>query len=88
MLMIAEIPDMTEEVYAGMVEQLTAPLRAAEGFISHSGGPSPTGGWRVVETWESEEFAQQWFEQSVKPNLPPGVVPDRTYHPVHSAFVK
>lgn len=68
--------------------QLMPVMRASEGFISHSGGPSPTGGWRVVEAWESEELAQSWFEENVKPKLPPGIVPDRTYHPLHTAFAK
>ena len=48
--------------------------------------PSPNGGWRVVEIWESEEDGKSWFEANVKPNLPEGVVPDRQYYPLHSAF--
>jgi hypothetical protein len=63
-------------------------MRASKGFISHSGGPSPSGGWRVVETWDSEEDGQAWFEENVAPNLPPGIVPDRQYFPLHSAFAK
>ncbi len=50
--------------------------------------PSPTDGWRVVEVWESEEDGDKWFDENVKPNLPPDVVPDRTYHPLHTAFTK
>jgi hypothetical protein len=61
-------------------------MRAAKGFIAHSGGPHPNGGWRVVEMWESEADGQSWFDANVKPNLPPGVVPTRTYYPLHSAF--
>jgi len=87
-LMIAEVPNLTEEIYAGMVGQLMPLMRASEGFISHAGGSSPTGGWRVVEVWESEEDGQKWFDENVKPNLPPDVVPDRTYHPLHTAFTK
>ena len=87
-LMIGDVPNLTEEIYAGMVGQLMPLMRASEGFISHAGGPSPTGGWRVVEVWESEEDGQKWFDENVKPNLPPDVVPDRTYHPLHTAFTK
>ena len=36
--------DLPEEVYAGMVGQLTPRLRAAKGFICHAGGPNPAGG--------------------------------------------
>jgi hypothetical protein len=49
---------------------------------------SPAGGWRVIEIWDSEEDGQSWFDDNVKPNLPPGIVPDRTYHPLHTAFTK
>ena len=87
-LMIGEVPALTEDVYAGMVGQLMAPMRASKGFISHAGGPSPSGGWRVVEVWESEADSENWFNSGVKPNLPPGVVPDRKYHPIHTAFAK
>lgn len=87
-LMIGEVPNLSEDVYAAMLEQMTPLMRASTGFISHSGGPSPSGGWRVVETWDSEEDAQKWFDENVKPNLPPDVVPDRQYFPLHTAFSK
>lgn len=87
-LMIGEVPNLTEEIYAGMIGQMTPLMRASKGFISHTGGPSPAGGWRVVEAWESEADAEQWFEENVKPNLPPGIVPSRTFHPLHTAVAK
>jgi hypothetical protein len=87
-LMIAEVPNLTEEVYAGLVDQLVPLIRAHKGFISHAGGPNPGGGWRVVEVWESEEDGQTWFEENVKPNLPPDVVPNRQYFPLHTAITK
>ena len=86
--MIGEVPGMTEEIYGGMIGQLMPLMRAHKGFISHAGGPSTSGGWQVVEMWESEGDAQSWFDENVKPNLPPGIVPDRTYRPLHSAFTK
>ena len=85
-LMIAEVPNLTEEIYAGMVEQLMPLMQTANGFIAHTGGPNPSGGWRVVEIWESEADGQKWFETNVKPNLPPDIKPNRTYHPLHTAF--
>ena len=87
-LMIAEVPNLTEEVYGPMVGQLKPLMEASPGFVAHSGGPSPAGGWRVVEIWESEEDARRWFDDNVKPNLPPEIVPDRTYHPLHTAFTR
>jgi heme-degrading monooxygenase HmoA len=87
-LMIGEVPNLTEEIYGGMIGQMQPLMQASKGFISHAGGPSPSGGWRVVEMWESEQDAQDWFDANVKPNLPPDIVPDRQYFPLHAAFTK
>jgi hypothetical protein len=84
--MIGEVPTLTEEIYGGMLEQMRPVLQSAKGFIAHSGGPSPSGGWRVVEMWDSEDEAQRWFDENVRPALPPDIVPTRTYYPLHSAF--
>jgi hypothetical protein len=87
-LMIGEVPALTAEMYNGMIDGLKPTLLAANGFIAHAGGPSPQGGWRVVEMWDTEEEGQAWFEENVRPNLPPGVVPQRTFYPVDAAFSK
>ena len=63
-----------------------AVLQAASGFVAHAGGPNPGGGWHIVEVWESEAEAQKWFEANVEPNLPPGITPNRSYHPLHTAI--
>ena len=86
-LMIGEVPNLTEDVYGSMIEHLKPTMESAPGFIAHSGGPLPDGsGWRVVEMWESEDQSEQWFEANVRPNLPPGIVPNRSYSPLHTAF--
>jgi hypothetical protein len=87
-LMIAEVSGMNEDMYAGMVGGLTPMLRGSNGFISHAGGPSSTGGWRVFEVWETKEDGDAFYEGSVKPNLPPGIDVQREYHPLHTAFAK
>jgi heme-degrading monooxygenase HmoA len=87
-LMIGEVPNLTEEAYAAMAPQMMPLMREHKGFIAHSGGPHPDGGWRVIEMWETEEDGQTWFDNNVKPNLPPDVVPNRTYYPLHTAFTK
>ena len=81
-------PNLTEEIYAGMVGQLSPVMRSSQGFIAHTGGPNPGGGWRVVEVWESEEDGKKWFDENVKPNLPPDIEPDRTYYPLPTAFAR
>ena len=87
-LMIGEVPNLTEEIYGGMIGQMMPLMRVADGFVSHAGGPHPNGGWRVVEVWESEAAATTWFEANVRPNLPPDIFPDRRFYPLHSAFTK
>jgi hypothetical protein len=87
-LMIAEVPNLTEEIYAGIVERVQPLMRKHQGFIAHTGGPSPAGGWRVVEIWETEDDGKKWFSENIEPNLPPEIKPDRKYHPLHTAFTK
>src|SRR5208282_3839464 len=70
-LMIAEQPNMDEGTYALMLEPLMPLLRSATGFISHAGGPSPVGGMRIIEIWESEADQRKFFDENLKANLPP-----------------
>jgi hypothetical protein len=87
-VMIGEVADLTEDVYAGMLPQLQPIMQKYQGFIAHSGGPHPDGGWRVIEFWETEDDGRRWFEEHVAPNLPPGITPNRQYYPAHAAFGK
>ena len=87
-LAIFEQPNLDGGTYASMVEQLMPVLRSAKGFMSHAGGPSPAGGTRVIEIWESEADSQKFFNAILKPNLPPGVVPDSTYYELYAAFTR
>jgi hypothetical protein len=87
-IMIAEQPNMDERTYSSMLEPLMPLLRSANGFISHAGGPSPAGGMRIIEIWESEVHQKQFFEENLKENLPPGLVPDLTYYELHAGFAR
>jgi len=85
-LMIAEQPNFDEATYISTLEPLMPLLVSANGFVSHAGGPSPAGGIRIIEIWKSEADSQKFFNENLKPNLPPGVVPDRTYYELHTTF--
>ena len=87
-LMIGEVPNLTAEVYSAMAGQMAPLMKAHKGFISHSAGPSPSGGFRVVEIWESEADGAAWFDINVKPNLPPEIKPDRKYFPLTNVITK
>jgi hypothetical protein len=86
--MIAEQPNLDQDTYATMLEQLMPLLRSANGFMSHSGGPSPAGGIRLIEIWETEADSQKFFTENLKPNLPPGIAPNLTYYELHAAFTR
>jgi hypothetical protein len=87
-LAIFEQPNLDDKAYASMLEQLTPVLRSAKGFMSHAGGPSPAGGTRMIEIWESEADSQNFFNENLKPILPPGAVPNSTYYVLHAAFTR
>ena len=87
-LMIAEQPNLDQGTYASMLEQLMPLLRSANGFMSHAGGPSPSGGIRIIEMWASKADSQKFFSENLKPNLPPGLVPDLTCYELHAAFTR
>ncbi len=69
-LMIAEQPNLDERTYASMLEPLMPLLRSANGFTSHAGGPSPVGGIRIIEIWESKVDQQKFFNEHLKAEPP------------------
>jgi hypothetical protein len=42
-------------------------LEAPAGGILHLAGPSPNGGWRVIEVWETPEDAQRFVRERLLP---------------------
>jgi hypothetical protein len=87
-LAVFEQPNLDEKTYASMLDQLMPVLRSAKGFMSHAGGPSPAGGTRIIEIWESEADSRNFFNENLKPNLPPELVPESSYHELHAVFTR
>jgi hypothetical protein len=87
-LMTGKVQGMTAEIYDGIAANALPRLKQAKGFISHAAGMGDDGVWTVVEVWESEEDSQRSFEANVKPNLPPGVTPDRKFRTLHNFATK
>ena len=84
--MMVDTPEGSAEVYDKVREQLGLEGKPAGG-IFHVAGPSPNGGWRVVEVWESQEAAEQFFEERLKPAFEAVGFqnrPDPEFWPVHS----
>jgi hypothetical protein len=86
--MMVDNPEGSREVY----EQIRAHLglERPAGGIFHVAGPSPNGGWRVVEVWESEAAANRFFQERFVPAFRAlglqGPPPQPEFWPVHHAM--
>jgi hypothetical protein len=86
--MMVDNPEGSQELY----EQIRARLGLEKpaGGIFHIAGPSPNGGWRVIEVWESEDEANRFFQTEFIPALRElghdGPPPSREFWPVHNAM--
>jgi hypothetical protein len=82
--MMVDNSEGSQETYERIRELIGAERPA--GGICHVAGPSPTGGWRVIEIWESEDDARRFFEERLLPAAEAvGVaLPPPQIWPVHS----
>ena len=64
--MMVDNPEGTREMYDRVREELDLQDKPAGG-IFHVAGPSPSGGWRVIEVWESPEDAQRFVQERLQP---------------------
>lgn len=65
--MLVDNPAGSPELYERIRKQLG--LEAPAGGILHVAGPSPNGGWRVIELFESEEDAGRFLKERFGPAL-------------------
>jgi hypothetical protein len=97
-MLIFDFPGMTSRQYDQLCRGLNngQPLTSLAEFhragyltVAHVAGPTPDGGWRVVDVWESEEALGR-FRQKLMPLLErvgiPGVAPQVL--PVHNVVVR
>jgi hypothetical protein len=83
--MMVDNPHGSQEIYDRLRKQLG--LEKPAGGIFHVAGPSPNGGWRVIEVWESEEDAKRFVTERLLPafeaiGAPPAPPPE--FWPVHN----
>ena len=86
--MMVDNPKGSQQVYDSVREQLG--LERPAGGIVHVAGPSPSGGWRVIEVWESEEEARRFVKERLLPafeatGAPPPPPPQ--LWPVHNSYL-
>jgi hypothetical protein len=82
---IVDNPEGSQGVYDAVREKTG--LERPAGGIFHAAGPSPSGGWRVIEVWESEQDAQRFVKERLLPafeaiGAPPPPPPE--FWPVHN----
>jgi hypothetical protein len=58
-------PEGSREIYEKVRAELA--LEAPAGGIFHCAGPSPNGGWRVIEVWETREDADRFRNERLLP---------------------
>jgi hypothetical protein len=86
--MLVDNPNVTQELYDRVREHLG--LDAPAGGIFHAAGPSPGGGWRVIELWDSEDDAQRFFAERLGPAFEAvGITgrPQPQFWPIHSHLI-
>lgn len=86
--MMIDNPQGSEEIYEKVRE--SARLQRPAGGIVHIAGPSPNGGWRVIELFEDEQSARSFLKERLAPALRAAgasTPPPPQFWPVHN-YVK
>jgi hypothetical protein len=84
--MLVDNPNVDQEQYDRVREHLGLE-GAPAGGIFHAAGPSPAGGWRVIELWDSEDDARRFFAERLAPAFEAVGIsgrPEPQFWPVHS----
>jgi hypothetical protein len=84
--MLVDNSQASQEIYDKVRDQIG--LDKPAGGMVHVAGPSPNGGWRVIELWESEEDARRFLKERLGPALQAagvsGPPPQPQFWPVHN----
>jgi len=84
--MLIDNPAGSQELYERILDNLGLDLPL--GGTLHLAGPSPSGGWRVIEVWNSPEEAKSFLTERFAPALRAagfeGEPPTPQFWPVHA----
>ncbi len=84
--MLVDNSQASQEIYDKVRDQIG--LDKPAGGMVHVAGPSPNGGGRVIELWESEEDARRFLKERLGPALQAagvsGPPPQPQFWPVHN----
>jgi hypothetical protein len=62
-------PEMTADAYDQVNARVNPPGNPPEGLIFHSAGPSPDGGWRIFDVWDSRATCDRFLQEKVGPTI-------------------
>jgi heme-degrading monooxygenase HmoA len=86
-MVTANRPGMTQDMYDTMASELLPLLRQREGFIAHVAW-AVDDGFKIVQIWESESQRTAWNEQVVRAKSPEGLpAAEVSVHPVRDALI-
>jgi hypothetical protein len=87
-VMLVDNPDGSQELYEALRAEMN--FHGPLGGTVHVAGPGPSGGWRVIEVWESVEEASQFVKERFLPALEAvgftGRPPKPEFWPVHACL--
>ena len=87
--MLMEWPEVTQAQYEAVMQELQLDMNPPAGGLFHVAGPM-SGGWRVVDVWESAEAFQTFSDQRIMPAVKKvGITtqPRIEVYPAHNLYV-
>ena len=87
--LLIDNPEGSQEIYDTVRAKIG--LDQPAGGIVHVAGPSPKGGWRVIELFESEEEARRFLMERLGPafkSVGATVPPEPEFWPVHNVMTR
>jgi hypothetical protein len=60
---------MGQELYDQVNDRVNPAGSPPPGLIFHCAGPSPDGGWRIVDVWDSRATFDQFLQEKVLPAI-------------------
>jgi hypothetical protein len=59
----------TADVYDQINDIVNPPGNPPQGLIFHCAGPTPGGGWRIVDVWDERASFDRFFESQAQPAM-------------------
>jgi hypothetical protein len=60
---------MDQQLYESTNAQVNPPGSPPDGLIFHSSGPSPDGGWRIIDVWDQRATFDRFLAEQVLPTI-------------------